>query len=90
MWPFACAIGLHAHDVAAREVPLVDSRWRDPDVARAVADGEIAAGRCRHAIAIDALHRPHDFVTGMDQLSRCDHCDRPKLKVAGGLMSILP
>jgi hypothetical protein len=65
--------GANADDVAASQIALIDSCWRNPDITGLVTNRKVAPGRRRHAIAINAIHRLHDCIAGMEQTSYCSH-----------------
>ena len=71
--PFDRSIGAHTYNIASREVALVDAGRRNPDIACLISDRKITTGRRRHAISIDAVHRVHDLIAWMDQVSWLAH-----------------
>src|SRR5664280_1587900 len=66
MRSFDRAIGAHADDVLAAQAAFVEARGGDPDIASVFADGEVAARRGSHAVAVDALNGLKNFVARMD------------------------
>jgi len=56
------------HGMCVDHRPQFRPRRRDPDAAVVFADGQVAAGGGRHAVAVDALHGLHDFVAGMKEV----------------------
>jgi hypothetical protein len=71
VWSFDRAIRLHAHNVIAGQISLVDSCGRDPDISRIIQNRDIPARSCRHAVPVNPIHRFHDLVARVRQLS--DH-----------------
>lgn len=68
--PFYTVFRIDSHDIRPREAPFVDASGRDPSAAIGLPDGEIPTRCRRHAIAIDPLHRLHDFVPWVDAIPR--------------------
>src|SRR5260221_7973071 len=69
MRTFQRPVGFDADDVVASQASLINAGGRNPYVAAAVANRQVAARRRGHAITIDAFHRVHDFVTRMLQIA---------------------
>ena len=61
------AIGLHLHDIVARERAFVDAGGRNPDIAVVVAHGKIPARRRRHPIFVNAVHDHYKLIGRMLQ-----------------------
>jgi hypothetical protein len=73
MGAFDGAIGVDADDVFAAEGTFIDAGGGDPEVPIVLEDGEVAAGRGGHSVAIDTLDGGEDFVAGVQVGGRKGH-----------------
>src|SRR5579871_315320 len=67
------AVRANPHDVVAPQSAFIHARRSNPHVTVRLANGEISAGRGRHAIPVDPLHRIKDLVAGVLVMVRIRH-----------------
>lgn len=63
------SVGLHTDDVVASQAAFIDPSRRDPHITIVIANRKVSAGRRRHAIAINAIHRLHNGITWMNEIA---------------------
>ena len=63
--PDLAAVRLDAHNVGRLQLALVHAGRRDPDAPVGIQDRQVASRGGRHLIAVDAPHRFHEFITGV-------------------------
>lgn len=63
------SVRFDADDIVSCRAAFIDPSRRNPNFAMVIANRKIAAGRRRHAIAIEAIHRLHNGITWMYNVS---------------------